>query len=220
MAKFDFVQIGAHVGKEGDFLAPSVHKKQLKGILVEPVPYLFETLKKNYEDCKNLFFENLAISNEDGVREFHYVDEHANDFSHLPDHASQIGSLSRAHTTTFAAGARVTTLQVRTLTLASLLARYYVTELELLYVDAEGYDFRILMDLNLDQVKPKMIFFENKNLEGAFKKSGQYQVLLRHLLKNGYKILEEDHDNTLVGRKGLVSLKFRLKRALGNRDLL
>src|SRR6266700_5808911 len=73
-----FVQIGANDGMHGDPLRSLILKHaSWGGILVEPVPYAFERLKKNYAGRSNLHFENVAVSDCAGFMPFYYVSEAA-----------------------------------------------------------------------------------------------------------------------------------------------
>jgi hypothetical protein len=51
---FYFIQIGACDGKTGDPFFPLVTKFNLSGILIEPVPYLFERMKAVKDISGNL----------------------------------------------------------------------------------------------------------------------------------------------------------------------
>ncbi len=48
MKDVTFVQIGAHDGRTGNRLFHWISKSGWKGLFVEPVPYLFEELQKNF----------------------------------------------------------------------------------------------------------------------------------------------------------------------------
>ena len=63
---FFFIQIGANDGVMSDPLNKFVRKFKWKGILIEPQKKEFIKLKKNYNDCDGLIFENLAISDKEG----------------------------------------------------------------------------------------------------------------------------------------------------------
>lgn len=68
MTNKTIIQIGSHVGNTcNDPIFNTINDNNTKLILVEPVPYLFEELKKNYREKypnnKNIFFINKAISN-------------------------------------------------------------------------------------------------------------------------------------------------------------
>lgn len=59
---FFFVNIGANDGVVADPIYPFIAKYGWRGIAVEPVPYVFEQLKKNY-DGLDVILENAAVSN-------------------------------------------------------------------------------------------------------------------------------------------------------------
>src|SRR5688500_19325979 len=71
---FFFVQIGSNDGKTGDPLYEYIKECKWKGILVEPVPYLFEKLKQTYRGFEGLLFENSAIDTKDGYRTFYRIE--------------------------------------------------------------------------------------------------------------------------------------------------
>lgn len=89
---FFFLNIGACDGVMGDPVYPLVRKYHWRGIAVEPVPYNFERLRRNYEDEPQVIVENAAISTQ--PQTFWYVEEGSNSLPHI---VSQIGSLNREH---------------------------------------------------------------------------------------------------------------------------
>src|SRR5574342_485666 len=71
------VQIGSNDGITRDPLGRLLRKKKgWKAVLVEPVPYLFERLKKNYGGSNRFTFENVAVNNGEKAC-FYWVDESA-----------------------------------------------------------------------------------------------------------------------------------------------
>jgi hypothetical protein len=87
-----FVQVGANDGKTEDYLYDFVHEHGWRGVLVEPVKPVFEKLVKNYDGIPGLIFENVAISEQDGMRTFYRL----KDDKSLPHIATMIGSFDRA----------------------------------------------------------------------------------------------------------------------------
>ncbi|MBK6937124.1 MAG: FkbM family methyltransferase [Chitinophagaceae bacterium] len=70
-----FVQIGANDGKSGDPLYEFIINHNWKGILVEPMPDVFEQLKENFSFASGrLIFENSAISDTGGEFTLYYID--------------------------------------------------------------------------------------------------------------------------------------------------
>src|SRR5258708_30314549 len=64
---FLFVQIGVNNGLTDDPLRQFVTKYHWRGVLMEPQPHVFQRLLKNYEQEKQLAFENAAIADRDGT---------------------------------------------------------------------------------------------------------------------------------------------------------
>ena len=63
-----FIQIGAHDGKTNDYIYPVARELGWRGILVEPIPYLFERLVENYQGSQGLIFENVALAEQIGQK--------------------------------------------------------------------------------------------------------------------------------------------------------
>ena len=60
------VQIGANDGTAGDPLAGAFSKTRWSGLLVEPVPHLYEALVTRYHDRPGVRVERAAVSSSDG----------------------------------------------------------------------------------------------------------------------------------------------------------
>src|SRR5271157_3744519 len=70
---FFFVQIGANDGVCCDPIREYVIKSHWRGLLVEPVPFLFRRLVENYRDEPQLIFENVAVAPHDGAMTLYTV---------------------------------------------------------------------------------------------------------------------------------------------------
>ena len=68
---FFFISIGSNNGR-GDLIYRYVkqYKYHWKGILIEPVPYIFERLKNTYKGFGGLIFENVAIDKKDRYKKY------------------------------------------------------------------------------------------------------------------------------------------------------
>jgi FkbM family methyltransferase len=137
-----FIEIGANDGVEDDHLRPFIVENEWSGIMVEPVPHLFERLRRNYAGLERVVLENVAIADRDGRVPFYHPPE--GDFD-------KIGSFSRETTLRLARALqfpdlddRIVTTEVPCLSFESLCRRHHVERLDLLVVDTEGYDFEIL----------------------------------------------------------------------------
>ena len=178
---FFFVQIGAYDGRESDPIQGFVRRHRWRGILVEPQPDAFECLRRNYAGSPGLIFENVAIADHEGSLPLYRLRD---EFAHLVvgcDHRI-LSSLDPEHVTkqlAEQADAReaVQSIQVRCLTLSGLLAKHGVHKLDLLQIDAEGYDYQILKMVDFRKIKPQIIRFEHAHLT-AIEKGECIQLLV------------------------------------------
>lgn len=99
-----FVQIGSNDGVGSDPIRPfAQHNPQWRGILVEPVPAIFRTLRQNYGDSPRFHFVNAAVGETRGTRPFYVVGPRARrELREVPVHLfdawfSKIGSFDRRH---------------------------------------------------------------------------------------------------------------------------
>jgi len=97
------VQIGSNDGATGDPIFRLLQgNPKWEGLLIEPVPFLFERLKRNYRGNKNIHFDNVAITEKAGRADFFYIDPLAKErIPELPEWFDQLGSFNRSHITAF-----------------------------------------------------------------------------------------------------------------------
>jgi len=169
------VQIGSNDGLSGDPLhAFLVSRSTWKALLVEPVPFLFERLKSNYLNNPRIQFENVAIGEQEGISPFYYLIVGAkSDHPQLPSWADQLGSFDRNHIVRHLGeevGPRILTLEIPTICFQTLLERNRIFKIDLLHIDAEGFDWIILRQLDLNKYRPKVILFEHRHLTPETKK--------------------------------------------------
>ncbi len=185
---FFFIQVGANDGKTGDPIYKYIRKYDWKGILIEPVPYLFQRLKLNYQDRSGLVFENVAISDEDSFKTFYRIKEN-HDLGHLVWY-DQIGSFNKEVVLKHRWRVRnfdknLIEEKVPTVAFKTLLVKHRVEKIDLLHIDTEGYDFEIIKLAIAENVKPRMIFYEHYHL------TSQDKINCEKLLRqNGYEVLE------------------------------
>jgi FkbM family methyltransferase len=186
-----FIQVGAHDGRSGDPIHNYVVKYGWRGILVEPVKYLFDRLVANYRGQAGLLFENAAISDKNESRDIYRLRETSDN---LPSWYDQIASLDPE----FALRQEITipnvkdyliAEKVKCVTFETLLKKYSVEHLGLLQVDAEGYDYEIIKAIDFRTIKPRVVRYENKHL------SAVDRAACESLLKqSGYLIMDIAED--------------------------
>lgn len=162
------LQIGSNDGKTGDPLNQLLNKYQKwKALFVEPVPYLFERLKDNYPDKNRFVFENAAINEGDRLN-FYWVDPEAKDeLFDLPYWYDQLGSFNEQHIINELGDKMkpfILSQELEGITLKALLERNNIKLIDLLHIDTEGHDWKILSQLDLETYAPKFILYEANHL--------------------------------------------------------
>ncbi len=179
---FTFIQIGACDGKSFDPIFKLIQKYHWTGVLVEPIPFYFKQLQENYKGIQNLTFVNKAISDKNGISNMYTIDPAG--FEELPEWVKGISSLStdrnaldEAYWTTGRGkvhrdkGYSYETLKkyikeipIECITVDQLLQGAGIQHFDLLQIDAEGHDYVILKQFDLNKYRPKIIHFEFANL--------------------------------------------------------
>jgi FkbM family methyltransferase len=192
------VQIGSNDGKTGDPFFPLLRmNKHWKALFVEPIPFFFEKLKQNYPDTERFRFENAGV-NEGRTMEFYWLKpEIYEQFDDLPYWYEQLGSFDRGHIISQVKKdvlPFITSAPVAGIRLDDLLQRHQVQEIDILHIDAEGYDWKILAQLDLQRYRPDFILFEYHHL------SPEEQAGAADFLKEYYELFQVGIDAFAVRR--------------------
>ncbi len=188
-----FVQVGAHTARAGDQLSLYIERDGWRGVLVEPVPALFERLRARYENTPGLVFENVAVAEEDGERSFYQLDEAASEVYALAD---QLGSLDRAVLLSHEDQVpdiedHLVRIEVPCVSFDTLLRRHAIGRIDVLSLDTEGYDGKLLRSFPWHRLRPRLVAYEHDHLEQPERDATE--KLLREL---GYE-LSRSRTNTL-----------------------
>jgi|SRR3954447_2864734 FkbM family methyltransferase len=190
-----FIEIGSNDGVQHDHLRPFILARPWKGIMVEPVPYVFERLRSNYGGFDRIALENAAIGDHDGQMTFYYLaDAGPEERERLPSWYDALGSFSRETVLAHAdeipeIDRRVVAADVPCLTLESLCRRHHVDRLDLLLVDTEGYDWEIIKTVDFEARHPRVLIYEHFHLQPADRAACR-----EHLERAGYEVMEEGFD--------------------------
>lgn len=201
-----FVQVGAHDGTQLDPLQDEITHRRWHGIMVEPVPYVFERLRASYGDDPRLILENVAIADVDGEREFHHLRQADTDDGEVWKWYDALGSFRREVVLSHRElipdiEDRIVTTNVPCLTFDSLCGRHGVTSIDVIQTDTEGYDYEVLRRIDLDRYRPKLVMFENLHLDAATR-----QASLELLEAHGYEHTSDGMDTLGVHRDALERL--------------
>jgi FkbM family methyltransferase len=162
------VQVGSNDGISGDPLYDLIHQnKNWEALFIEPVPYLFEKLIKNYKNQSRFIFENVAI-NDGSIQTFYSVNNSVKSrIPSLPIWFDQLASFKRENITNHLNGVLEPYIEetlINGATLPSLLHKYKIETIDLLHIDVEGYDWVVLSQLDLINFTPDIILYEHKHL--------------------------------------------------------
>ena len=161
--KLFFVEIGAMDGLRHDALYSHIAANpQWSGLLVEPLPDMFDRLKATYSKHKNLTFENVAITEAEGTTEISRIPatevgtstpEWADGISTLKPSEHILGqdpSLSQY----------AVTETIATTTLRQLFSKHDIRNIDIFQSDTEGYDKVIFDQLWETGLRPSIIKVE------------------------------------------------------------
>jgi FkbM family methyltransferase len=181
-----FVQIGSNDGMRYDPLHETVKDRGWSGLLVEPLPAVYERLRANYAGTADISFANVAVSDDEGLTTMYTVEPRPSD----PDWAGLIASLDRSTVLQHAnvlpdLDERIRPVQIESVRLSTLLERHGVDHIDLLHIDAEGVDDLILQQIDpAAPWAPSYVIFETKHLTG-----GRYGRAKARLRRDGYRVV-------------------------------
>ena len=192
---FFFIQIGANDGIGNDAVHPLVKKYKLRGVALEPQKDIFKVLEKNYADEKQVSCVNKAVHKEIKEMQLYKIDPKG-DLTGLPIWATRIASFDRQVIESHRKhipdiDKRIIQETVLCISFDDLLVEQDVQQIDLLQIDAEGYDYEIIKMVDFQKTKPAIIRYEHKHLSKQ-----DFDGCLEHLIRNGYRILHEDSDVT------------------------
>jgi len=186
-----FIQIGSNDGITNDPLYKYIKKYNWRGIVVEPIKYIFERLVKNYEGKKKIICENIAIAEKEGYKYFYRIKENN---EKMPSGYEQIGSFKSK--VVFKHKKFIPNFdkflikeKIRCITLQKLIKKYNLKKIDLLHLDIEGYDYIIIKSIKFDLIKPKMILYEHIHLNKKDKND-----CINLLKRKGYMIISGNND--------------------------
>lgn len=170
-----FIQIGANDGLRNDPVREFVVRDHWQGVLVEPLPHIFELLVKNYAPSRfsGLHFVNAAVSSAPGEALGFWT--FRKDVLAAFDKETQLeflrkASFDRAHVERFLHNApfgaeALEEIKVPCVTVQYLIERYFnPPAYDLLVIDAEGHEDAILGSIDFAKAAPHAVFFESHHL--------------------------------------------------------
>jgi FkbM family methyltransferase len=204
------IQIGANDGITHDPIHKFIKRDNWKGVLLEPQSYVYtQYLSKIYKNNKDIHTLNAAISPQNGTQKLYKIG-----FCDMR-WATGLASFQKEHLeNAFSNGLvkeqcqkynieipspaeQITTEEIMTISPESLLSKYKISKIDLLQIDAEGYDYEVIRIFNIEKFKPKLVIFENTHLSEK-----DMMACCEHFRKNKYS-LKKFGANTIAMRHPL-----------------
>lgn len=174
-----FVQVGAMDGVSYDPIHQYVKNFNWSGILIEPLPDMMRRLQENYKDCKNLIFENVAISEKSEIKNLYRVEAEVIKNQNLPHWLQGMSTFVEGKLDDYSPF--VVAQPVQCEPLMSILNKHNLPRIDVLQIDTEGFDYKIFKQFDFDRYRPSVINIEIVNLDDT-----EFNCLKYDLDKHGY----------------------------------
>ena len=174
------VQIGANDGSRFDELNIFIKKYKIKSVLVEPINEYFDDLKRNYKNFENVYFENSAITVGTKEKEIFVVNN--KNLDDYDEHIKGISSFDKNHLIKHGVKSNhILKKKINCISILNLLKKYNISDLDVLFIDAEGYDGDILIDFFSSSTQEPILIFEYIHIENKI-----FKDLVNILSKKNY----------------------------------
>jgi FkbM family methyltransferase len=203
MKDFGLVVLGAHSGIHIKKLINSYENQNI--LFVEPVPYNYEVLEKEYNHNKNIFICKNGVIDVAKKNNFYFVKKSS--IAKLGKHwASGIGSFDINHILNHKNKRfkiekdDIEKIEIEFITFDDLIQKYSINTIDKLQIDIEGAEFKVMNSINYEKIKINKIFFESKHFDGTFQEGKKLIEIKNKLLSSGYKLEQVDKENILASK--------------------
>jgi FkbM family methyltransferase len=188
-----FVTVGANEGILNDHFSPFIFDKGWKGLLIEPVGKTFENLKENFKNVAGLQFLQVGVSDEEGTLPIY---KFADDIEGSQYH--QLFSFEKKQLLILDVPEdwkqnKIVEELVPIYTLSQIFNKQGIEKLDLLQIDTEGFDYKVLLGLDFSDFKPDIVVYEHVHL-----KWDVYFESIKYMRKAGYLIYADKNDTLAV----------------------
>lgn len=183
------VQIGAFDGISGDPIHHLIQRHGWRGLLVEPQPPAFARLQRTYGDNDRIDVRQVAVGDPPGPRTMYVVNAAGTSW---PATVEQMASFDRGsiatHEVYFAGiSERIEETTVDVVTFSDLLES--VDQVDVLQIDAEGYDADLIQMFDFRRWQPSIVQFEHRHVE-----LDAHKAAVERLRRFGYSVWVDEFD--------------------------
>tara|TARA_R110000787_G_scaffold57566_1_gene131412 strand:+ start:226 stop:951 length:726 start_codon:yes stop_codon:yes gene_type:complete len=188
-SNFSFLQVGANDGKSFDSLYGFVIKRDVSGIVIEPIKEYFDELCVNYKNHDKILKINKAVHENKKSVSIFKVD--TSKFDLYPDWVKGIASFNIDHLTKFDFIKREHIIEEQVIAedLMGIVNENNIMSFDYFQIDTEGYDYHVINMFDFSMFKPKMVKAEYINLTIEEKKK-----IKKVLETNGYYVFFQGMD--------------------------
>jgi FkbM family methyltransferase len=206
------IQVGANDGFNHDPIVKFIKRDKWNGVLLEPQKYVHDTfLSKLYENNNNLHTLNAALDYKDGERSLYNIafskarwatglssfDKAALDEAivsgHVARNAAKEGITLPSNRENY-----ISEEKIKVISPPTLMRQYNISKIDLLQIDAEGFDYEIIKMMDIPHTKPGMIIFEDSHL------SESALIECHNLLRDNDYTLKKTLGNTVAIKNHLL----------------
>ncbi|MDN3670801.1 FkbM family methyltransferase [Echinicola jeungdonensis] len=205
---FFVVQIGANDGITHDPIHKFIKRDRWSGVLMEPQPTVYrESLSKIYQNHEGLHPLCAAIGEEDGSQKLYKIGfsemrwaTGLASFSlekvqeHYKEGIVQKNCKKYGLNMPMDPSQQISFENVKVISPETLMESYSISKIDLLQIDAEGFDLEVIRIFDIEKTQPQAIIFENENLN-------------KEDLQNCYELLEKNGYKTQKFGKDTLALK-------------
>jgi len=178
------VQIGANRGN--DELISIIKDATIdKLVLVKPLEKFNENLLKCYSHIKNLIIENIVITDDNTKHsEFFYLhskmDDNSEQASLLQSHINKVFNRPE-YKLDGTYEEQVIQTEIKCCTINDLFKKHNLSNIDILFIDAEGFDDKIIRSIDFEKNSIRKIYYENIHIDN--------QALINFLNDKGYSVV-------------------------------
>jgi FkbM family methyltransferase len=180
----NIVDIGCGQGEDEGFFFAKAYRKFLSGssvFLIDASRASLEASRNLYQKCFEekegikFYFLNYAITNETDTQKVPF-------YTPKREPTCGLSSLSPQHARAHGRNEEIEEVLVEALTINALFKKLNLTQIDRLFIDTEGWDAKILLDLDLDEFFVPSIHFERLHIDGPFENIDKKGPLATQLL--------------------------------------
>ena len=178
-----FFDVGSHLGTYTDFIMKI--NPLCKFFLFEPQTKIFEKIKKKYEKNKNVKVFNLGISDDEKRKKF-FINLHdlTSTFSNFNEESKYLNFKAKLY------GKSVNNMNyaienIQTTTLSKFILYNSINSIDLIKIDTEGYELKVLKGLEqkINIVKNILIEFHHRDIFLDYKPEEIHNFLVNNNFK-------------------------------------